>query len=57
MDESVLTAYALTSDIPDVSGKVNNLSGVADIMKISQADYDILSAGGTADANTLYVIV
>ena len=34
-----------------------NLSGVAGIMKISQADYDVLSAGGTADANTLYVIV
>lgn len=34
-----------------------NLSGVSGIMKISQADYDALSAGGTADANTLYVIV
>lgn len=52
-----LSAYALKSDIPEVSGKVNNLSGVAGIMKISQADYDVLSAGGTADASTLYVIV
>ena len=41
----------------DLSGKVTNLSSVSGIMKISQADYDVLSAGGTADANTLYVIV
>lgn len=30
---------------------------LSSIVKISQADYDVLSAGGTADANTLYVIV
>ena len=40
-----------------LSAKVTNLSAVAGIMKISQADYSTLSAGGTADENTLYVIV
>lgn len=68
-----LTAYATTDSLTafyeksetssatqitnGLKGKVNNISGVANVRKISQADYDVLSAGGTADANTLYVIV
>lgn len=59
-----LTAYYTKSETSSsteigtaFNGKVTNLSSVSGIMKISQADYDVLSAGGTADANTLYVIV
>lgn len=43
---------ALTSQIPDVSGKVNG-TGISTIRSISQADYENL---GTYDASTLYVI-
>ena len=59
-----LTAYYTKSETSSstelgtaFTSKVTNLSSVSGIMKISQADYDILSAGSTADANTLYVIV
>lgn len=64
VEEDALTAYYTKSETSSATelgtafiGKVTNLSSVSGIMKISQADYDVLSAGGTADANTLYVIV
>lgn len=62
-DVAELTAYATNESLSayatqtDLANKVTNLSSVSGIMKISQADYDALSAGGTADVNTLYVIV
>lgn len=52
--DAMLSAKA---GVADLASKVTNLSSVSGIMKISQADYDALSAGGTADVNTLYVIV
>lgn len=62
--DTELTAYYTKSETSSATevgtaleAKVTNLSAVAGIMKISQADYSALSAGGTADANTLYIIV
>lgn len=63
-EKTDLTAYYTKSETSSATeltdafqSKVANLSAVSGIMKISQADYDTLSAGGTADENTLYVIV
>lgn len=58
--ELVVNLDELGNEVNAISGRVTTLEtnmGGLKLQKITQADYDALTAAGTVDENTMYLIV